>query len=64
MAEMSISVCTYQGGDFDVMIKDGVGGYVCLSGKNNLTKEEFEILDRLAPACVFTKYKTEQVEGK
>lgn len=64
MAVMKISVCTYQSGDFDVMIKDASGNEVCLSGHQEITEEEFEVVNRLAPACVFTKYETNQVEGE
>jgi hypothetical protein len=53
---MLISVCTYQSGDFEVILQDGRGNEVMLSGNQKLTPEEFEVINELAPACVFTKY--------
>lgn len=60
MTRMKISVCTYQSGDFDVIIKDENDREVTLSGCQKLTDEEFELVNALAPACVFTRYTTEE----
>lgn len=56
---MLISICTYQSGDFEVILKDGKGNEVTLSGNQKLTPEEFEMINELAPACVFTQYNQE-----
>jgi len=56
MHEMKISVCTYSSGDFEVIIKDENDREVTLSGNQKLTPEEFELVNELAPACVFTRY--------
>lgn len=54
---MNISVCTYQNSDFDViMIDKDTGEEVTLSGTQKLSDEEFALLNKLAPACVFTTY--------
>lgn len=55
MSDMVISICTYQSGDFEVIIK-GTGREVTLSGNQKLTDEEFELINELAPACVWTRY--------
>lgn len=54
-----LSVVTYLDGKFDVIMKDGSGQEVTLSGTQKVTKEEFALLDTWAPACVWTKYKRE-----
>ena len=53
---MKMSICTYQDGSFEVMIKNDEGEEVMLCGEQKLTPEEFEIVDKIAPACVWTKY--------
>ncbi len=57
---MTISVCPFNSGDFDVIIKDSdTGEEVTLSGHQELNREELEVLTNLAPACVWTKYISE-----
>ncbi len=54
---ITISVCTYQNSDFDVIIKDpDTDEEVTLSGVQKISDEEHKILTKLAPACVFTTY--------
>jgi len=54
---LKISVCTFQGGDFDVMLIDKeTGEEVCFSGNQKITDEQLDIVNRLAPACVWTTY--------
>jgi hypothetical protein len=54
---LKLSVCTYQNDNFDVMIIDGQSGEeIILSGTQQVSPEDFEILSRLAPACVWTSY--------
>lgn len=54
---MSISVCPFVGGDFDVIIRDDdTGREVTLTGQHRLMDEEFEVVNKLAPSCVFTTY--------
>lgn len=58
---LRISVCTYNNGTFDVIVGDpDTDEEVTLSGNQRVTDEEFELLDRLAPACVFTDYAREE----
>ncbi len=55
--KITISVCTYQNSDFDVIIQDpDTGEEVTLSGVQKISDEEHEVLNKLAPACVFTTY--------
>lgn len=55
---MKISVCPYVNGDFEVMIIDDETGYeVCLSGSQEISSEDLDILTKLAPACVWTSYR-------
>lgn len=53
---IDLSVCTYNDGKFDVMIKDDEGHDVVLSGEQNFNDEVIEWLLEIAPACVFTRY--------
>ena len=58
MAKLSISVCTYKSGEFDVILRDpSTSREVTLSGFQKVTGEDFEFLNEFAPACVFTTYK-------
>lgn len=60
MQRMKISVCTYKSGDFEVILKDEDDNEITLSGNQKLSPEEFELVNRLAPACVFTRYVVEE----
>lgn len=60
MTRMKISVCTFQNGAFDVIIKDENDREVTLSGHQKLSEEDFEIVNALAPACSFTRYVMEE----
>lgn len=54
---MKISICTYLNGNFEVMLIDDDTGYeVMLSGSQELSQEDFDTLNKLAPACVWTSY--------
>ena len=58
-----ISVCTFKNGTFDVILQDReTGEEVTLSGERQFDEKEFQFLDRVAPACVFTKYIRETPE--
>ena len=58
---MTISVCPFQDGTFDVIIQDpDTFEEVTLSGQQKLSDEEMELLTRLAPSCIWTTYTTEQ----
>jgi hypothetical protein len=55
--ELSISVCTYKDGTFEVILKDSVTlEEVTLSGKQDVSDDELDFLNGRAPACVFTRY--------
>ena len=54
---LSLSVCTYAGGAFDVIIRDpDTLEELTFSGERALLDDEFEFINRVAPACVFTRY--------
>lgn len=56
--EIRMSICTYQGGTFDVMIQDAASGRgLCLSGSRVVTEDELDLINEIAPACVWTTYK-------
>ena len=58
MNDMLISVCPFNNGEFDVILIDReTGDEVTLSGHQKLSEEEFAIVNKLAPSCVFTRYK-------
>ena len=57
--KIKLSFCTFQGGGFEVLVVDAdTGEEVTLSGDAKVPIEDFEILDRIAPACVFTTYES------
>ena len=52
-----ISIVTYNDGAFDVIFQDpDTYEEITLSGQQRVTGEEFEFINRIAPACVFTRY--------
>ena len=54
---MKISVVPYNDGMFDVILVDvETNREVVLSGTQEISGEEFELLNKLAPSCVWTKY--------
>jgi hypothetical protein len=58
---LKISVCTYNDGQFDVMIRDGdTGEELILSGNQKVDEESFELISKLAPACVWTSYESKE----
>lgn len=58
MPDLKISVCTYQSNDFEVMLIDPETGHeVMLSGSQELSVEDFDTLNKLAPACVWSSYR-------
>lgn len=61
---LSISVCTFKNSEFDVILRDpDTGLEVTLSGIQKLSDSDFEFINEIAPACVFTKYKRVTPEG-
>ena len=59
MQRMKISICTYEDGEFEVILKDENDREVTLCGNQVLSAEEFGLVNKLAPACVFTRYERE-----
>jgi hypothetical protein len=58
--KLSISVCTFQNGSFDVILSDpDTGEEVTLSGEQKLDEEQFNFVNDKAPACVMTTYTRE-----
>lgn len=52
---LSISVCTFKDGAFDVMLRNK-DFEVTLSGVQQLDEDQFSFINKVAPACVWTKY--------
>jgi hypothetical protein len=58
---IKLSLCTFQNGTFDVMVKDGeTDEEICFSGEKKLTDKELDMVNSIAPACVWTTYTTDQ----
>lgn len=58
--EIAFSICTFNDGKFDVMVKEvSTGREIILSGERKVSDDDLELINRIAPACVWTKYKTE-----
>lgn len=52
-----MSICTYEDGLFQVMvIDDETGDEIQLEGTMDLTSEEFDMVTKLFPPCVWTQY--------
>lgn len=52
-----MSICTYNDGLFEVMIVDEeTRQEIRLEGNRKLTDEEFDLIQKVAPACVWTPY--------
>ena len=52
-----ISICTYNNGAFDVIFQDpDTYEEITLSGQQSVKGEQFDFINRIAPACVFTRY--------
>lgn len=58
---IKLSLCTFQNGTFDFMVMDAeTGEEICFSGKKKLTDKELDLINGIAPACVWTTYTTDQ----
>jgi hypothetical protein len=55
--EILISVVTYNDGKFEVILKDDEGREVSFLGEQKLSEEDFEFVNEIAPACVWTRYR-------
>ena len=56
MGSILISIVTYKNNKFDVIFKDDEGHEVTFSGEQKVSEEEFEFINDIAPACVWTRY--------
>lgn len=54
--KLKISMCEYQGGDFDLMMEGEDGEHVTITGKSAFTKEDREFFMKYMPPCVMTNY--------
>ena len=55
--EIAMSICTYKDGKFEVMISDQeTGKEITLEGKQDISEEVFDLINKIAPACVWTRY--------
>lgn len=53
---IDMSICTFNDGLFQVIIKDDSGYEVTLEGTQKLDSDTFNFVNEIAPACVFTRY--------
>ncbi|KKM01144.1 hypothetical protein LCGC14_1797350 [marine sediment metagenome] len=60
MNEILISIVTYNNSKFDVIFRDNEGNEVTLSGEQEVSEEELEFINNIAPACVWTRYRREK----
>ena len=57
-ANIQMSICTFQDGVFQIIIQDkDTFEEITFDGQKELTDEQFEFVNRIAPACVYTPYK-------
>ena len=55
---LEISICTFQGGAFDVMFRDkATGKEITFSGDRKVGDDELAFFNSIAPACVWTEYR-------
>ncbi|SNT39974.1 hypothetical protein [Antarctobacter heliothermus] len=56
-AYLDLSVCVFQSGDIDVMMKDETGQKMEINVSGfNLGPEDLDFINKNAPACVWTRY--------
>lgn len=54
---LTMSICTFNNGTFDVIFRDkATGEEVTFSGKQEVKGKQFDFINRIAPACVWTDY--------
>lgn len=54
---LAISICTYNNGAFDVMFRDrDTGREITFAGEQLVKGEDFDFINEIAPACVWTNY--------
>lgn len=55
--QIKLSLCEFQDGTFELYIEDVQGGgRIQLDGVSKLTPHQREVLERLMPSCVMTRY--------
>lgn len=58
--KMTMSICTFNNGDFDVMFRLG-DREVTFSGNQELSDDELDLSLEIAPACVWTDFVQELI---
>lgn len=56
MSNILISILTYKDSKFEVIFRDDEGHEITFSGEQKVSEEEFEFINNIAPACVWTRY--------
>lgn len=55
--KLTMSICTYKDGLFEVILKHTeTGREIVFTGNQKLSEEDFDLVQEIAPACVWTKY--------
>ena len=54
---LDISICAYQSGDIDVLLKDETGAELEITASGfNLDADDLDFINKNTPACVWTRY--------
>lgn len=54
---LEVSVCSYTGGDIDVMLRDETRKELIISASGfNLDPDDLDFINKNCPACVWTRY--------
>lgn len=54
---LTMSICTYNDGKFDVIFRDKkTGREFTFSGEQKVNGKDFDFINQIAPACVWTDY--------
>ena len=56
--EIDLSFCVFNDGRLDVIVRDTSNGREFIfTGNQDISSEDFEFINEVAPSCVYTQYK-------
>lgn len=58
--KLKISLCEFQGGDFDFYFEGENGEHFQVSGPAKFTEEDREFISKYFPPCVMTTYEAKE----
>jgi hypothetical protein len=56
VTDIKLSICAFSNCEVDVMIRDSKGRELIISATRTFTDEEMDMINEIAPACVWTPY--------